>query len=151
MRKITAVLLALILILCLSACKGKSGTGKATPGDLITPTPYVPHISNDAVDVSSEYEDKLCSYPWLDTFDMTYYSLSADGTYQQFIDKGLTETIGSGSWQIVKDDEGYLELHIKNQSGETYDLYELEMYEKSIYAHNAEGTAYIWLLGDPVE
>ena len=150
MRRVTAGLLALILILCLTACKGKNG-GTASPVDLVSPTPHMTHVGTDTVEAGNEYRDKLCSYPWLDTYDMTYYRFSNDGSYQHFIDKALTESIDSGTWTLLKDAENYLELHLTGQDGATYDLFELELYDQSFYAHSREGSAYIWLMGDSAE
>ena len=151
MKRRTAWLFALILILSLTACKGKTGT--VTPGNLTaaSPTPYSPHISEDADDVSAEYAQQLCSYPWMETYDMTFYRFSADGTYQHFDDKELTKAIDGGTWQMKKDASGYLLLHIEADGGESFDLYDLELYEQSIYAHSLTETAYMWLLCDSEE
>ena len=150
MKRRTAWLFALILVLCLTACKGK---GTVTPGNLNqnSPTPYAPHISTQTTDVSGEYAEKLSSYPWLDTYDMKYYRFSDDGTYQHFDDKGLTNVIDSGKWQMQKDAEGYLTLHMEVDGGEPFDLYDLELYDQSIFAHSLTETAYIWLLCDSEE
>ncbi len=148
MRRITAWLFALILILCLTACKKR---GSSSPGNLTPPTPYAPHVSTETVDVSEEYAERLCTYPWLDTYDMKYYSFSKDGTYQRFGDKELTEVIGSGKWKMLKDAENYLTLHMEVDGGEAFDLYELDLYEESIYAHSLTTTSYIWLLCNPQE
>jgi hypothetical protein len=150
MRRTTAWLFALILILCLTACKEKSSE-KATPGNLATPTPYSPHIAAETTDVSSEYAEKLCSYPWFDTNDWSYYQFSTDGTYQRFGDEELKETVGSGHWQMKKDGKGYLALHMEVDGGEAFDLYDLDLYDESIYAHSLTETSYIWLLCNPKE
>jgi hypothetical protein len=148
MKRRTAWLFALILILSLTACKKR---GTVTPGNLVTPTPYTPHISAETVDVSGEYAERLCSYPWMETYDMSFYCFSADGSYQHFGDKDLTETLDSGKWQMKKDANGYLALHIEVDGGEPFDLYDLELYEQSIFAHSLTETAYMWLLCDTVE
>ena len=146
MKRRTAWLFALILVLSLTACK-KSG-GQATPGNLVTPTPYSPHISGETTDVSGEYAAQLSSYPWMETYDMTYYRFSADGSFEHFADKDLTELIENGKWQMTKDAEGYLLLHMEVNGGEPFDLYDLELYEQSIFAHSLSTTAYMWLLCD---
>jgi hypothetical protein len=82
---------------------------------------------------------------------MKYYRFSDDGTYQHFDDKELTNVIDSGKWQMQKDAEGYLTLHMEVDGGEPFDLYELELYDQSIFAHSLTETAYIWLLCDSEE
>ena len=150
MKRRTAWLFTLILILSLTACHKKGGS-PATSGNLVTPTPYSPHISTETTDVSGEYAEKLSSYPWLDTYDMKYFRFSPDGTYEHFDDKDLTQVIDGGKWQMQKDTEGYLTLHMEVSGGEPFDLYELELYDQSIFAHSLTETAYIWLLCDSEE
>ena len=151
MKRRTAWLFALVILLSLSACKGKSG-GTASPVNItVSPTPYSPHISENAADVSGEYADKLSSYAWLDTNDFYYYSFAKDGTFQHFSDKSLTEAIGSGKWQMKRDEQGYLTLHMEVDGGESFDLYDLDLYDESIYAHSLTETSYIWLLCNPKE
>jgi hypothetical protein len=116
MRRTTAWLFALILILCLTACKQKSSE-KATPGNLATPTPYSPRIAAETTDVSGEYAERLCSYPWMETYDMTYYCFYADGSYRHFNDQDLTETIDSGKWQMKRDANVYMALHMEVDGG----------------------------------
>ena len=149
MKRKTAWLFALILVLSLTACKGRNG--RATPGNLVTPTPYTPHISSETTDVSEEYAARLSSYPWMETYDMTYYCFSADGAFQHFGDKELTEIINSGTWQMKKDANGYMLLHMEVEGGESFDLYDLELYDQSIFAHSLTETAYMWLLCDTEE
>ena len=55
------------------------------------------------------------------------------------------------SKQMQKDAEGYLTLHMEVDGGEPFDLYELELYDQSIFAHSLTETAYIWLLCDSEE
>ena len=148
MKRRTAWLFALILILALTACHKKGG-GSATPGNLVTPTPYSPQISNDAADVSGEYAAQLCSYPWLDTNDWSYYRFSQDGSYQHFADKNLTDSVGSGKWQMKKDAKGNMALHMEVDGGEPFDLFDLDLYDESIFAHSLTETSYIWLLCTP--
>ena len=52
---------------------------------------------------------------------------------------------------MQKDAEGYLTLHMEVDGGEPFDLYELELYDQSIFAHSLTETAYIWLLCDSEE
>ena len=151
MRRITALLFALVLLLSLAACKGKKGEGQTTPGNLSTPQPYFPHISTETNDVSSEYSEKLCRYPWLDTYDMKYYRFSSDGTYQHLGNKELTEVLDSGKWKMLKDAEGYLTLHVEVEGGEAFDMYEIEVYDENIFAHSLTETDYIWVLYDSKE
>ncbi len=152
MRRVTAWLFALVFIICLTACKEKSGdTNVTTPGNLITPAPYTPRVSAENTDVSAEYADQLSSYPWLETYDWTYYVFHKDGTYQHMKDKDLTEEIDSGSWQMRKDAHGYMLLHMEVKGGEAFDLYDLELYEESLFAHSLTETSYIWLLCTPTE
>ncbi len=150
MKRKTAWLFALILILALTACHKNSHSNQpATPGNLVTPTPYSPQVSEDAADVSGEYAAQLCSYPWLDTNDWSYYRFSQDGTYQHFGDKDLKDNIGSGKWQMKKDAQGYMMLHMEVDGGAPFDLLDLDLYDESIYAHSLTETSYIWLLCTP--
>ena len=147
MKRRTAWLFALFLVLCLCACN-KYGRS-TTPGNLIvTPTPYSPHISEETADVSGEYAERLSSYPWMETYDMTYYRFTAEGTFEHFKDKELTEVLETGKWQMKKDANGYLLLHMEVDEGEPFDLYDLELYDQSIFAHSLTETAYMWLLCD---
>ncbi len=149
MKKIAIWLALAALVLCVGGCNKRSGS-PVTPGDLATQTPYVPPVGTDASDAGEEYRERLCTYAWLDTFDMTFFLLSEDGSYGHYRDKELTDAIDSGSWQILKDGEGHLTLHMAPADGDAFDLYELDLYEESIYARGLEH-AYIWLLCDPVE
>jgi len=150
MRRLTAWLLALMMLFCLAACTEKDN-GQATPGNISTPKPSAPHVSTETSDVSADYSDRLCSYPWLDTYDMCYYRFSPDGTYEHLEDKELTKVIGSGKWSMLSDAEGFLTLRMEPAEGEAFELYELELYEQSIYAHSLTETDYIWLLCDTAE
>ena len=150
MKRRTALLFAMLLVLSLTACKKKTGD-TPTPGNLVTPTPYSPRISADTTDVSEEYAERLSSYPWLETYDMTFYRFSADGSFQHYGDKELTEFINNGTWQMKRDEKGYLLLHMEVDGGESFDLYDLELYDQSIFAHSLSETAYMWLLCDSQE
>lgn len=151
MKRRTAWLFALIFFVSLAGCKGKSG-GTSTPGNLtVSPTPYSPHISGETTDVSADYSQKLCSYPWMETYDMTFYRFSADGSFEHFSDKDLTDPINAGQWQMWKDAQGYLLLHMEVDGGAPFDLYDLELYDQSIFAHSLTETAYMWLLCDSEE
>ena len=57
MKRRTAWLFALVLVLSLTACN-KRNSGHTTPGNLVTPTPYSPHISSENTDVSSGKLDR---------------------------------------------------------------------------------------------
>lgn len=153
MRKVTAWLMVLILALGLTACKRKPvGTGTATPGNIATQSPkQTPHISTETEDVSGEYADRLCAYPWMDTYDMKYYRLSENGTFEHLADEELTEIVGTGTWKLLRDAEGYLTLHMEEAGGKTFDMYELELYEQSIYALGLDDFIFIWLLCDEME
>lgn len=151
MKKTLVWLLVLVTVLGLAACSKKSNS--ATPGDISapSPTPFELHISEDGEDVSGEYSQRLCSYPWLDTYDMEYYVLSEDGSYLHYRDEQLTEEAGSGSWKLLRDDEGYLSLHLDAAEGDDIRMYELELYDQSIYAFGADEFVFIWLLCDDAE
>lgn len=149
MRKPAAWLIVMILLLTLSGCKGSRVSKVTTPGDLVTPTPYLPHVSAEAEDVSAEYADRLCAYAWMDTYDMDYYLLSSDHSYRHLRDEELKEQIDAGTWKLLRDTEGYLTLHMAPEAGDAFDLLEMELYEQSIFAHGLDGFVYIWLLCDP--
>ena len=152
MRRITALLFALVFILSFAACKGKNGGGQTTPGNIsVTPQPYFPHISTETTDVSGEFTGKLCRYPWLDTYDMKYYRFYEDGTYQHMGNKEMTEVLDTGTWKMLRDTEGYLTLHVEAEGGESFDMYEIELYDENIFAHSLTETDYIWVLYDSVE
>ena len=151
MKKAAAWLLVTILLLTLSGCRGSRVNKVTTPGDLDMPTPYVPHVSTEKEDVSEEYTDQLCTYAWLDTYNMDYYLLSGDGSYRRMKDAELKEQIGGGTWKLLRDTEGYLTLHMEPDGGTAFDLYEMELYEQSIYARGMDDSVYIWLLCEPEE
>jgi hypothetical protein len=153
MRRITALLFALVFVLSLTACKGKNQEGQTTPGNLstATPKPSFPHISTETVDVSGEFTGKLCRYPWLDTYDMNYYRFFEDGTYQHLGNKEMTDVLDTGTWKMLKDAEGYLTLHVEVEGGESFDMYEIELYDENIFAHSLTETDYIWVLYDSAE
>ena len=138
MRKAAAWLIVAILLLTLTGCKDSRVNKVTTPGSLATPTPYTPHVSTEAEDVSAEYADRLCAYAWMDTYDMNYYLLSSEGTYRHLRDAELSDLIGTGKWQLLKDAEGYMTLHMAPDGGSAFDLYELELYEQSIYARGMD-------------
>ena len=150
MKRRTAWLIALVLVISLTACN-KRNSGHTTPGNLVTPTPYSPHVSSENTDISSDYAERLSSYPWMETYDMTYYRFSDDGSFEHFQDRDLTDKIGNGHWQMKQDANGYLLLHMEVDGGESFDLYDLELYEESIFAHSLTETAYMWLLCNPKE
>ena len=149
MRKAAAWLIVMTLLLTLAGCKSSRVSKVTTAGDLAVPAPYVPHVSAETEDVSAEYADRLCAYAWLNTYDMDYYLLSADGSYRHFQDAELEKQINTGSWKLLRDAEGYLTLHMAPSGAAAFDLYELELYEQSIYARGMDDFAYIWLLCEP--
>ena len=149
MRRAAAWLIVMILLIALPGCKSSRVSKVTTPGNLDTPTPYVPHVSTDTEDVSAAYTDRLCAYAWMNTYDMDYYLLSADGSYRHLKDAELTEQIGAGTWKLLRDAEGYLTLHMAPENGAAFDLYELELYEQSLYARGLDEFVYIWLLCEP--
>ena len=149
MRKAAAWLIVMILLFTLTGCKSSRVSKVTTAGDLAVPTPYVPHVSAETEDVSAEYADRLCAYAWLNTYDMDYYLLSKDGSYRHLKDAELQEQINGGSWKLLRDAEGYLTLHMAPQGAAAFDLYEMELYEQSIYARGLDDFVYIWLLCEP--
>ncbi|MBR2716224.1 MAG: hypothetical protein IKP17_00420 [Oscillospiraceae bacterium] len=148
MKRAAVWLTVIVSVLCLAACT-KRGSGVTTPGNFDTPTPYVPHMSADAADAGAEYAGQLCAYAWLDTYDMSYYLLAEDGSYRHFKDAALEESLGTGTWQLLKDSQGYMTLHMAPEGGKAFDLYDMELYDESIYARGLEDYAYIWLLCNP--
>ncbi len=149
MRRVTVWLMLLLGLLCLAGCARRSGS--VTPADLATATPYVPPTMEAADDVSGDYLSQLCSYPWLDTYTMQYYVLSEDGTFSYYQDEDLTTRLSEGNWKLLKNSAGQLDLHMEVSGSEAFDLYELELYEQSIYAKGPGDFSYIWLLCDPEE
>ena len=151
MRRLIVWLMVPVLLLCLAACTGRSNS--ATPGNIskATNSPYVPPKNENAADVSGDYRKELCSYPWLDTFSMNYYQLAEDGTFVQYEDEKLTEPIGNGSWALLKNEAGQLTLHMEVSGGEAFDLFELELYDQSIFARGLDDYSFIWLLAGPEE
>ncbi len=149
MRRFTVWLLVPVVLLCLTACSGRSGS--TTPGNIskATDEPYAPPANDHASDVSGEYLKALCTYPWLDTFSMEYYQLAEDGSYARYEDEELTTQNGSGSWKLLKNEAGQLTLHMEVSGGQAFDLYELELYDQSIYARGFDDFIYIWLLAEP--
>ncbi|MBR4702820.1 MAG: hypothetical protein IKO91_03155 [Oscillospiraceae bacterium] len=151
MRRLIVWLVAPVLLLCLTACSDRSNA--VTPGNISTATkmPYVPPNNENADDVSGEYRKELCTYPWLDTDSMEYYQLAEDGTFVHYEDEALTDPVGDGSWKLLKNTEGKLTLHMEVSGGKAFDLYDLELYDQSIYARGLDDYAYIWLLAGPEE
>ena len=151
MRRLIVWLMVPVLLLCLAACSGRNNS--ATPGNIskATDSPYVPPKNENAADVSGDYRKELCTYPWLDTYSMDYYQLAEDGTFVHYEDEKLTEPIGDGSWVLLKNEAGQLTLHMEVSGGEAFDLYELELYDQSIYARGLDDYVYIWLLAGPEE
>ena len=139
-----SALLFLVLSALLVSCGPNSGS--ASPGNLvITPRP-TPHARTGEVDVSSDYHLRLCSDLWLDTNTLHCCSLNEDGTYIWTNSKKDPEQIASGKWRLTKDSKKFLTLYLKDDaSGEEQILQELELYDTSIYALDAEGTAIVWL------
>ena len=134
----------LILALLMVSCGPKAGS--ASPGNLV-PTPQrTPHISSGEVDVSSDFFTRLCTDLWLDTNSLHCCSLNNDGTYYWMQGKKDPEQIASGQWRLTKDSKKYLTLYLKDDStGEEQILHELELYDTSIYALDAEGNGIVWL------
>ncbi len=151
MRRLIAWLTVPILLLCLTACSGRSGS--VTPGNISDATrePYEPPTNENAADVSGDYRKALCSYPWLDTYSMEYYLFAEDGSYTHYEDEELKTQNGSGSWKILKNEAGQLTLHVEVTGGQPFDIYELELYEESIYGRGLDDFIFIWLLAEPEE
>ena len=144
MKKIVAACMTAVLLLLLMAC-AKNGSS-ASPGNL-APTPHIPHTSTGEKDVSGEYTDFLCTYPWLETDSMHCYCLQEDGRYQLMNNNRLTDQIGQGSWKLTRDEQNSLTLYLTDgDSGAAVTMYELELYDASIYAFGADGSGYIWLM-----
>ena len=152
MKKVIVWLMVPVALLCLTACSGRSNDS-ATPGNIskATKEPYVPPANENAADVSADYRKELCTYPWLDTYSMEYYRLEENGSFTHFRDKALTERVEDGQWQLLKNAAGQFTLHMAVSGGEAFDLYELELYEQSIFARGLDDSTYIWLLAEPEE
>lgn len=149
MRKTTAEIVAAVLLLGLMAgCARGTGTGSASPGNIVTPPPLVIHDSTQRTDVSAEYQVRLTAYPWMDVLTMDYYSLQEDGSMTRFhVDEaGQRETVGEGAWTMFRDAEGYLTLRIEEDGAEPFEMYNLEYYDTgSIYAVAPGDVTYMWL------
>lgn len=150
-KLVTSALLVLILAAILTACGSKNGS--STPGNLAVPTPRpTPHPITGEVDVSSDYHIRLCTDLWLDTNTLHCCRLNEDGTYSWLQSKTDSTQIESGHWRLTKDDQKYLTLYLKDDvSGKEQILYELELYEQSIYYIDAEGNGIVWLVTDKEE
>ena len=150
MRKVIIGLMLLVLLLGMAGC-GSRSVG-STPGDIAAPTktPYAPPADLGS-DVSADYRKELCSYPWLDTYTMQYYQLSEDGTFAHYQDEKLSVLLEDGTWQLLKNGEGQLTLHMAVSDGGSFDLFELELYEQSIFARGLDDYIFIWLLAGPEE
>lgn len=151
MKRFISLMLIIGLLVCLSACGGRHSGGTATPGNLITPTPQPIHTGGAFTDVSESYLKRLCSFAWLDTMDMNYIKLDEDGTFFEAEDEELEQRIadGDGSWSLKKNDEGFLSLWLEWNDGASSVLYDLELYDQSIYAYGEDGTVYLWLMCGP--
>ena len=144
-KLVVSALFILILAALLISCGPKAGS--ASPGNMV-PTPQrTPHISTGEVDVSSDYYIRLCTDLWLDTNSVHCCSLNEDGTYTWIQSKKEPEQIASGHWRLTKDSKKFLTLYLKDDAtGEEQVLHELELYESSIYAIDAEGNGIVWLI-----
>jgi len=151
MKKAILRLLIVALAFVLAACARNAGS--ATPGNISAPsaTPFQVHVSDDGKDVSASYSPHFSSHPWLDTYYMEYYVFSDDGSYRHYADEALAEELGGGSWRVLEDDEGYLSLHLDASEGEDIHMYQLEVYDESIYAFGLDDFIFIWLLCDDAE
>ena len=143
-KLVISALFFLILAALLVSCGPNAGS--ASPGNLV-PTPLrTPHVSTGEVDVSSDYHIRLCTDLWLDTNTLHCCCLNTDGTYTWMQSKKEPEQIASGHWRLTKDSKKFLTLYLKDDAaGEEQVLYELELYEASIYAIDSEGNGIVWL------
>ena len=148
MKKYLSILAILIVLACLAGCK-RGGGNSATPGNLTTDPPHILHTDGNVTDVSADYHKRLCTYAWLDTTDMSFIKLSEDGTFFCYEDEELETTIGEGSWTMFKDSDGYLSLRIEKNAEAPNTLYDVELYDQSLYGYGEDGFGYIWLLCDP--
>ncbi len=153
MRKTIAVTSIAFALLCmLAACTfGKPDKQPATPGDLVTDNGHVLHESTGRKDVSEEYAQQLCSYPWLDAGSFTYYLLQEDGSFTRTNDEDYEEQIGSGSWKLYLDEQNFLTLSIAEDGAEELVMNEVELFEQCIYAYGNDGASIVWLLMDEAE
>ena len=152
MKRFISLLLIVGLLVCLAACGKRDFTGTSTPGDMtVTLTPHPIHSSGELTDVSESYLKRLCTYAWLDTSDMSYIKLEEDGSCFTAEDEELEKRIegGSGTWAMRKNAEGYLSLRIDRADGTSYVMYDMELYDQSIYAYGEDGTVYLWLMCSP--
>ena len=145
MKKLFAIaLFALMMMSILISCGTKSGN--ASPGNLNPTAKPTPHTSTGEEDISSTYSRRLCTDLWLDTNSMHICGLNEDGTYYWLQGKKEPQQIASGSWQLTKDDQGFLSLYLRDdQTDEAVVLHEIELYESSIYAIDDEGNGIVWL------
>lgn len=153
MKRFISLLLMIGLLFCLAAC-GKQGgfNGTATPGDLvIAVTPYPIHTDGELTDVSESYLKRFCTFAWLDTTDMSYIKLEEDRSFFTAKDEELEQRIdgGTGTWSLRKDGEGYLSLTLDHNDGTVNVMYDIELYDQSIYAYGEDGTVYLWLMCSP--
>lgn len=148
MKKFLSLFAIIGILVCLSACNKPNGNA-ATPGNLTTNPPHVLHTDTSGKDVSADYLKRLCTYAWLDTTDMTFIKLAEDGTFFCAEDEELEKTTGEGTWKMLQDSEGYLSLRIQKDSGSAYTMYEVELYDQSLYAYGENDFLYLWLLCDP--
>ena len=148
MKKLITILAIFGILICLAGCK-EGGGNAATPGDLVTNSPHVLHTDGDTTDVSADYFKRLCTYAWLDTTDMSYIKLAEDGTFFCAAEEDLEEHSAEGTWTMRKDAEGHLSLRIEKASEAPYTLYDVELYDQSLFGYGEDGFNFIWLLCDP--
>ena len=153
MKRFISLLLLVGVLFCFAACGKQNGfSGTTTPGNLtVTVTPYPIHKGGTLTDVSDSYLKRMCSFAWLDTTDMSYIKLEEDGTFFTTEDEELEKRIdgGAGTWRMQKNEEGYLSLWLEKSGGAASVMYDMELYDQSIYAYGDDGTVYLWLMCGP--
>lgn len=152
MKRFIFFLIIFGLLFTLAACGERNTGSTATPGDLFTtPTPHPIHTGGTLTDVSGSYVKRMCTYAWLDTMDMSYIKLDENGTFFTAEDEELEQPVegGTGKWSMQKNEEGFLSLWLEREEGAAYVMYDMELYDQSIYAYGDDGTVYLWLMCSP--
>lgn len=143
MKKNIMPALAAAALICLFAGCG-TRNNIASPGSLVIPSRSP--IAEETMPTEEEVREAICNVTWLDTDSFDEYTLSEDGSLSVTREKnGKTEC---GAWQLVTDKAGALSLKLSFEASAGITLYQLELYETSIFAVDEAGEAYIWLLQD---
>lgn len=145
MKKLILILFSALLVAAL-LCSCSTDSNSPTPGDLVPTSKPTPHVSTGEEDVSSEYDQRLCTEYWLDTNSLHCCQFNQNRTYIWTESKKDAKQVSSGQWQLTKDDQNYFSLYMTdNETGDTLTLHEIEFYDSSIYAVDDDGNGVVWL------